>query len=162
MAEEGIGLAKSLDWTILKGPFLSVENSRYQLNQSQKNVLERYRNANKEFVGKAIPKVLKNGDFFKEGPVEGVFMNEGVEVDLENSGEVEDEEDEGELSEWKSLSLRHSLAISSMVKINEIKASTYFNKNKLNLMRDYLIETPPNVVFVNTSLTITQKRNIEK
>lgn len=78
--------------------------------------------------------------------------------------EVDNDKEEMELdeSEWKNMILRHSLAVSSIIKVNETKASTYLNKYVMSRLTSYLEENKINVVFVNSTLTFTQKRNMEK
>lgn len=79
-------------------------------------------------------------------------------IDLTNETDDENLKE----SEWKDITLRHSLAISSIIKVNEVKSSTFFNKNKLSNLASYLEVNKSNIIFVNYTLTITQKRNLEK
>lgn len=143
---------------VLEGPNLSINNPKYKLSPFHQNYLENYKKYDKERK-KEIPKVYKDGDYFKDSELCGVIKENGVQIDLEA---WTDESKPEELKEWSNLNLRHTLAVSSIVKVNEIKASTYFNKDKLNLMNKYLGENQPNVIYINTILTVTQKRNIEK
>ena len=100
---------------------------------------------------------LKNGDFYSEDGVSGVYSNGGIYANLS-----EDESDLTSDNEWTNLSLRNSLAVSSVVLIREIKPSTYFNKEKINLLKFYIENNKVDSFFINTILSNTQKRNLSK
>ncbi len=142
----------------MEGPNLSINNPKYKLSQLHQSHLENYKKQEKERK-KEVPKIYKEGDYYKDNEVSGVIRENGIQIDLDAWN---DESKPEELVEWSNLNLRHGLAVSSIVKVAEIKASTYFNKDKLNFMNKYLGEHQPNVLYVNTILTVTQKRNIEK
>lgn len=154
LAEEAIGLIKSLNWEAVKGPMLSIESKNYNLSKQKITNLNNYFKNKKE-----IPKVYNNGNYYKDEECEGIYINGGVDVDLEYSDEEFIDESN---AEWSNLRLRHSLALSSIIQINEIKPSTYINKYKLNQLEIFFNSTKANVVFFNTILSPTQKRNLEK
>lgn len=70
--------------------------------------------------------------------------------------EISDNEDE-----WKNTNLREHLALNSMCSINNLKASTFFSKGRLNEIGNYIRETEADILFVNTSLSVIQRRNME-
>lgn len=131
--------------------------SDYTMTQAEKHVLEKYSRNKRRAVNKNIPKIYKDGDYFSEEGVEGIYKDDGVIIEVND----EPKDEQLDQKEWGHLALRHSLAISSIVKVKEVKASTFFNKPKLSHLAVYLEKNNSNVVFVNTTLTITQKRNLE-
>jgi 50S ribosomal subunit-associated GTPase HflX len=98
----------------------------------------------------------KDGDFVYVGEkLKGVYYQGGVLAGGSDS------EGEDLYDEWKNLLLRESLANSSLVKVRNVKASTFFTKGRLNELGRYLQTTKVDVIFVNTSLSFVQKRNLE-
>lgn len=72
-----------------------------------------------------------------------------------------DDESEDINDEWKNLNVREELALSSICSVSNIKASTFFSKGRLSEIGNYLRKTDVDVVFVNTSLSVIQRRNLE-
>jgi hypothetical protein len=74
----------------------------------------------------------------------------------------EDAEEEDVYDEWKNILLRETLALSSLVRVKVIKSSTFFPKSRLVEIGEYLKQHKDvEVLFINTSLTVIQKRNLE-
>jgi len=76
-------------------------------------------------------------------------------------GDFSDAEEVELYDEWKNIILRESLALSSMIKIRKIKASTFLTKGRLNEIGQYVMENKIDCVFFNYTLSPVQKRNIE-
>ncbi len=65
------------------------------------------------------------------------------------------------MDQWKNLNIREDIALSSICSVNNIKASTFFSKGRLSEIGNYLRNTEVDVVYVNTSLSVIQRRNLE-
>jgi 50S ribosomal subunit-associated GTPase HflX len=166
LAEEAIGLAKSLDWQVIKGPFWQKEDEVYDpINWDEEQELAKektnnrsvyYRYRNKTENRKKSSRA-KNGDYIytSDGKIKGVYFNGGV-----YGGGSETEEDDL-YDEWKNLLLRESLAFSSLVKVKRTKASTFFTKGRLHELGEFIKSQKLDVIFINTSLSYVQKRNLE-
>lgn len=63
--------------------------------------------------------------------------------------------------EWKNVNVRENLALSSICNINSIKASTFFSKGRLNEIGNYLRLNEVDILYINTSLSVIQRRNLE-
>lgn len=96
-----------------------------------------------------------NGDYVFSGGLKGVFYNGGI---MQGGSETEDDD---LYDEWKNVLLRESLALSSLLKVNLIKASTFITKGRLHQIGLFLQENPVDVVFINSTLSYVQKRNLE-
>jgi 50S ribosomal subunit-associated GTPase HflX len=73
-----------------------------------------------------------------------------------------DTEEEDVYDEWKNLLLRETLALSGIVKVKTIKSSTFFTKGRLFELADFLKKNKNvEVIFINATLTVIQKRNLE-
>lgn len=169
LAEEAIGLAKSLDWSIVKGPFWKKENDIYdpeKWDENNEDYIVDFSSVNKSIYKssgqnnskKSNPKKgYKNGDYVKMGDVlKGVYYQGGVLAGGSDS------EDENQLyDEWKNILLRESLALSSLIKVKNIKASTFFTKGRLNELGQFLQKNKVDIIFVNSTLSFVQKRNLE-
>jgi small GTP-binding protein len=167
LAEEAIGLAKSLDWHIVKGPFWKKENDIHdpvswkdEVDDPKRSIYHQYRNKNSENYKSELKKSLekeniKDGDFVYAGKIKGIYYNGGI------LGGGSESESEDIYDEWKNILLRESLANSSLVKVKNIKASTFFTKGRLNEICQYLQHSKADVIFVNTTLSFVQKRNLE-
>lgn len=83
---------------------------------------------------------------------------------MKNKGIVasnSDDEDVDQFDEWRNSSIRESLAFSSLCNMNNIKASTFFSKGRLSEIGNYLRHSNPDILYVNTSLSVIQRRNLE-
>jgi 50S ribosomal subunit-associated GTPase HflX len=72
-----------------------------------------------------------------------------------------DDELSDENDEWRNVNIRENLALNSICSINNVKASTFFSKGRLNEIGNYLRETDADILYVNTSLSVIQRRNME-
>jgi hypothetical protein len=73
-----------------------------------------------------------------------------------------DTDEEDVYDEWRNILLRESIALSSIIRMKIIKSSTFFPKARLSELGSYIKAHPDlEVVFINTSLTVIQKRNLE-
>ena len=72
-----------------------------------------------------------------------------------------DDESDNAFDEWKNLNIREDMALSSICSVGAIKASTFFSKGRLSEIGNYLRQTEVDVLFVNTSLSVIQRRNLE-
>jgi len=72
-----------------------------------------------------------------------------------------DDESDNAFDEWKNLNIREDLALSSICSVSHIKSSTFFSKGRLSLLGNYLRQTEVDVLYVNTSLSVIQRRNLE-
>ncbi len=152
---------------MIKGPFWQKEDEVYdpinwdedqdlssEIENDKRSLYYLYRNKSQQ------PKKsnrVKNGDYIysPDGKIKGVYFNGGV-----YAGGSETEEDDL-YDEWKNLLLRESLAFSSLVKVKRTKASTFFTKGRLNELGQFIKSQKLDVIFINTSLSFVQKRNLE-
>ena len=73
-----------------------------------------------------------------------------------------DTDEEDVYDEWKNVLLRESLALSSIVRVKVIKSSTFFPKARLLELGNFLkANKNVEIIFINTNLTVIQKRNLE-
>lgn len=168
MAEEAIGLAKSLSWTVELGPnFLSLPNAGEPINDSVDST-------------KLIPKKrgrkigpnrysvegeeLKNWDRVEAygTGLTGFYWNGKMLLDLDFSDESNSDGDE-----WTNADLRNSIAASSIIKIRRPSSSQFFGRGKVkykqlqeisNFIENHSITT----LYINSILTALQQRNIER
>ena len=88
----------------------------------------------------------------------GVYYKSGLILDL-----TDDEEVNGEESEWLNVNLRESVARSSLIRCRKISSTNYFSKGKMNELGLFIKEnTDINVVFINSSLSAVQIKKLEK
>jgi hypothetical protein len=77
------------------------------------------------------------------------------------AGDSDTDEDDV-YDEWKNILLRESIALSSIIRVKNIKASTFFPKARLTEIGHYIKAFKDlEVIFVNTTLTVVQRRNLE-
>lgn len=89
--------------------------------------------------------------------MQGVFFRGGVILD------IDEEEGAAEDDEWKNANLRESVARSSLIRCRKISSTNFFTKGKLNELGLYIKETQDiNAVYINSSLTPTQIKKLEK
>jgi hypothetical protein len=169
MAEEAVGLAKSLGWSIEQGPaFLErkdpeevqeVVESAQVIPVSGRKIGMNDRTVEGEQI-KNWDKVYVHGT-----NLHGYFFNGKLMIDHENYSEGSDSDIEG-LNEWTDPGLRQNLAVSGLVRIRKQGAPGFFGKGKVtfnqiveitNHVKNFKIST----VFINTLLTPVQQRNLE-
>lgn len=91
---------------------------------------------------------IVNGDYVYGPDIQGVYFKGGVILDLEDDVQLRAKD------EWSDVTLRESVAKSSLVRCRQISSSNFFTKGKLNELGLFIKETPEvNVVFINSSLT---------
>ncbi|EGR31247.1 hypothetical protein IMG5_115070 [Ichthyophthirius multifiliis] len=176
LAEEAIGLAKSLNWAIEQGPFWKQEQKQIELKE--KNQDENYANDDDQYdltPGGRIKKPnnqlknhpgwelageanLKDGDYIYTPYFKGTYYKSGIIVDLES----ESDEDADLQHEWQNRLLRESIAKSSLMKVKRIIGKTYFTKGKLLDLGLYIKDKNIDCVFINSEITTTQQKNLEK
>lgn len=72
-----------------------------------------------------------------------------------------DSDEDNIFDQWKNILLRETLATSSIINVRTIKASTFFSKGRLAQLGTFIKNSKADVVFINTTLSIVQKRNLE-
>ena len=93
---------------------------------------------------------IQDGDYVFAPGMQGVYVNGGLVLDLDNDEELENVSDD---EEWRD----DSVAGRSLVKCRKISGTTFFTKGKLAEFGMYIKDKPEiNVVFVNTTLTSMQ------
>lgn len=151
LAEEAVGLVKSLGWSLQHGPMWETANqeaeSEDEENEDEKSN-DMYAEKMKELreieefgivinqkgeavydpnliIKKAREEGIKDGDYVYGPNLKGVFYKTGVIIDVEDT--ATDSEDE-----WKNLNVRESLARSCMIRTRKQSSTTFFTKGKLN------------------------------
>lgn len=92
----------------------------------------------------------------------GLAKAVGWDVDYAGMGEWETEGNEEEKDEWQNPSLRESLALHSLLRVRQPLSSHFLGKGQLSTIHSRLISHSISLVFLNTSLTPLQHRNLEK
>ena len=139
MAEEAIGLAKSLNWTVEWGPNYLIHPAEIQeeavssveLLPKQGRALDNENNISVE------GEKLKNWDkveVYGTG-MTGYFMNGTMLIDLDEMADEEEdkefEDDNGD--EWTNPELRQNIAVSSMLKIRSQGSPVFFGSGKVKI-----------------------------
>eukprot|EP01017_Pseudomicrothorax_dubius_P026854 TRINITY_DN3033_c0_g1_i1.p1 TRINITY_DN3033_c0_g1~~TRINITY_DN3033_c0_g1_i1.p1 ORF type:complete len:626 (+),score=178.37 TRINITY_DN3033_c0_g1_i1:49-1878(+) len=163
-AEEAVGLAKSLGWTIVKGPFWQEEDTIALEQQAQAAGLDAPPSSNlvsEEEIRKYFdetPRDCVEGDYVYTPFFKGEYHKGGVILDITSS------EDEAEdlAHEWRNVTLRKSLAKSSMVKVRTLHSKTFFTRGRLLSTAAFIRQKGVQAVFFNTELTPTQTRNLQR
>lgn len=120
LAEEAIGLVKSMDWSVAKGPNWDTKeestSEEEELSDSEElsarnkvlnDELTFSKSANIEL---ARSEKIKDGDYVYGPGVQGVFFNNGVIWDVHDDDEMAEED------EWLNANLRESVARSSIIR----------------------------------------------
>jgi len=136
-AEEGLGLARAMRWDILPGPHDPTDGwDEEALEAAEERDLHRR---------------IEGGAF---DPVpEGWHRDRG-------DGESDDEFDVHEEA-WKSPVIKRQYAETCTVKVRRIDPLHYFGKGKIAELAMYVAKNPCDFVFINTTLTPTQSRNLD-
>ena len=140
MAEEAIGLAKSLSWFVDNGPNfmkLSLDPSfeAPEAPVSSSELIRPPEGRQGRKLGRKTKysvegELLKNWDkveVYGTG-LKGYYMNGDLMIDLEESSETEEEEIG---DEWTDAILRQDIAVSSMVKVRKPGSLSYFGPRKV-------------------------------
>jgi len=153
-AEEAIGLAKTLSWDIVKGPFWSPDDAVEDPKDENYSRIMHKEDIEKQFKEQNI----MDGDYVYTPCFQGVYWKGGVIVDAFASSE----EEEDLYDEWHDKLKRESLAKNSLIKVKAISGSTFFTKGKLLEIGEYIKDTKPDIVFMDTLLTPLQQNKLEK
>ncbi|CAD8145066.1 unnamed protein product [Paramecium octaurelia] len=161
LAEEAVGLSKSLNWTLEKGPFWKEEyTQKIRISQGRNPIQARVENKEEELnaegwelSGKAH---LRNGEYIYLPFLQGTYDDGQMLVDLSSDSD----DDLGH--EWRNKIIRSSIAKSSLVKVKRIHSSTFFTKGKVAMLGEHIYDKKINAVFINHELTPLQTRNLEK
>jgi hypothetical protein len=158
LASEALGLVRSLDWQIVKGP---VAPEKDEECPSEEEFETRGRIRPTTFSASRVAEQMslegiQDGDYCFAPGMQGVYVNGGLVLDLENDDSLLNISDD---EEWKD----DSLAGRSLVKCRKVSGTTFFTKGKLAEFGWYIKDHPEiNVVFVNTTLTTMQQKKLEK
>lgn len=136
-AEEAIDLARATRWDILPGPNGEPRGGWDDAALAQAEALEQQRR--EESSAQLVP--------------EGWHLDRGEE-------ESDDEYDVWEEA-WRNEVIRRQWAETCVIKIREINPGTFFGKGKVTELALYVADNPCRFVFVNTTLTPTQTKNLE-
>ncbi|CAD8124607.1 unnamed protein product [Paramecium sonneborni] len=158
LAEEAVGLSKSLNWTLEKGPFWREEytqnirrsQGRNPIQAKVENKEDELKAEGWELSGKAH---LRNGEYVYIPFLSGTYDDGQLLVDLSSDDSGDDLG-----HEWRNKIIRNSIAKSSLVKVKRIHSSTFFTKGK----GEHIYDKKVNAVFINHELTPLQTRNLEK
>ena len=173
MAEEAVGLAKSLGWSIEWGPSLVTHDPA---DPSSASPL-----ANAVDSSEVIPSAgrqlgptrstvegepINNWDkvYIHGTNMHGYYLNGRLMIDTENY--TDSGSDTEELNEWTDPELRQNLAASGLVRIRQQGAPGFFGKGKVVFKQiaeisSHVAKTRVSAVFVNSLLSPGQQRNLE-
>ncbi|OMJ71417.1 hypothetical protein SteCoe_30379 [Stentor coeruleus] len=172
MAEEAIGLAKSLSWTVEMGPnFLNPfknEQTEAESEAVSSTALLPYKGRH---IGPNNISIegehLKNWDRVEVAGtgMEGYYYNGTLVLDLDEEFSDSSSDDEG--NEWTNPELRHNIAASSMIRIRRPTSHLFFGSGKVTYKQiqeisSYIIQQHITTLYINTIITPLQQRNIEK
>lgn len=135
-AEEALGLARALRWDILPGPHEPKNgwNEDAMIEAEEREQIRR----------------LSSGAH---------LVPEGWHLD--RGGDESDDEFDVHEEAWKSPTVRRQYAESCVVKIRRLDPRTYFGKGKVSELALYIAKNPCDYIFINTTLTPSQSRNLE-
>lgn len=155
-----------MKWSVVKGPFWKKENDVYDpeklgdkisdespdpvIPPAKQSLYDKYKNKKEMENWKPV-----DGDYIYTPDLKGIYIRGGI---MQGGSETDDDDI---YDEWKNLLYRESLAYSSLLKINHVKASTFMTKGRLHQIGLFLQENPVDVVYINTTLSFVQKRNLE-
>lgn len=135
-AEEALALGRSMRWDLVPGP----HNPRDGWDDAALEAAE----------GRELQRRVESGAFD--------LVPTGWHRDRE--GESDDEYDVHEES-WKAPDIRRQYAETCAVKVRRIDPFHYFGKGKIAELALYVARNPVSYIFINTTLTPTQSRNLE-
>ena len=184
LAEEAVGLVKSLNWSLARGPNYETsvndsdderdlgesdsedEDGDKRLKRKEEYIKENahllqdedgWITFNKQDNVAQIKKEgITDGDYVYAPGLQGVYFKGGLILDFVD--DVQDEEDE-----WKDINMRESVARSSLIRCRKTSSTTYFTKGKLNELGLFIKDDPSiNVIYINSSLTPLQIKKLQK
>lgn len=155
MAEEAVGLAKSLSWTVEFGP---------KATQSSQTTQEKAK-AGRRFPRSSATSHTIDGDELHIGDrvevpgtgLKGWYYKEGLMVDMNSILTSSDEE-----NEWENQALRESIAETSIIRVRDERSPTLFGSGQVRDLGVYIAEIRPSIVFINHNLTTLQQKRLER
>ncbi|CAE7268301.1 hflX [Symbiodinium sp. KB8] len=136
-AEEALGLARANRWDLLPGP-----------NGEPAGGWD-----HEAFAAAEAEDLLRRQASGAWSAPEGWHLDRGEE-------ESDDEYDIHEAA-WKNGKVKRQWAETCIQKVRQIDPNTFFGKGKVTELALYLAENPCSYVFINTTLTPNQTRNLE-
>ncbi|CAK8993103.1 GTPase HflX (GTP-binding protein HflX) [Durusdinium trenchii] len=136
-AEEALGLARANRWDLLPGP-----------NETPHGGWD-----DEAFATAEAQDLLRRQQSGAWTAPEGWHLDRGEE-------ESDDEYDVHEAA-WQNGVIKRQFAETTVVKVRLIDSNTYFGKGKVAELAMYIAQNPCDYLFVNTTLTPTQSRNLE-
>ncbi len=100
---------------------------------------------------------IQDGDYVYTPHFKGVLHLKQNQIELDFT----DSEDE-DLGQWTNTYLRSKLAVSSLLKIRDRKGKTLLNNQSMHEVGQHVKEKGVNAIFINTTLTTVQTKNLEK
>ena len=155
MAEEAVGLAKSLSWTVEFGP----------KSPPSSETTEEISRSGRRFRRSSATTRTIDGEELRVGDrvevpgtgLKGWYYKEGLMVDMNSILTSSDEEDE-----WTSQTLRESIAVTSIIRVRDERCPTLFGSGQVKDLGVYIAKIRPSVVFVNHILTTLQQKRLER
>jgi hypothetical protein len=157
MAEEAIGLAKSLGWSVAWG----VQDRLVEAKDTDLPELKLEEQKGRRLARQ--PGYTVDGEKLNEGDkvyvddVEGYYTKDGFLMEVEQS-----ESDDFELDEWTDEKLRERIALTCIQRVRHISPSHFFGKGKVQEIARCIEEEAATVVFINSTLSAVQHRNLEE
>ncbi|OMJ81041.1 hypothetical protein SteCoe_18606 [Stentor coeruleus] len=162
MAEEAIGLVKSLSWTVEMGPnFLNPLKENQPEVMNPLSLLPDNDHPINPIASSIENENLKTPDqvYLSDSVKESYnIKTQTLSINQDNSDSSSD--DEG--NEWTNPELRHNIAASSMIRIRKPSSYLFFGTGKISELTAYIIQSHITILYINTILTPLQQRNIEK
>ena len=164
MAEEAVGLAKSLGWTVEYGPKAAgvsqPQEENTQTDDDEDTPGRRFGSKRKKRRLSVEGEELVDGDYvaIPGTGFKGWYRKGGLEVDVDSLVESESDVED----EWTDESLRERIALTSIVKMREERATTFFGAGKVRELGEFIASARPSVVFVNHALSSLQRTKLEK
>lgn len=100
---------------------------------------------------------VQDGDYVYTPHFKGVLHLKQQQIELDFT----DSENE-DLGQWTNTHLRSKLAVSSLLKIRDRKGKTLLNNQSMHEVGQHVKERGVNAIFINTTLTTVQTKNLEK
>jgi len=159
MAEEAIGLAKSLGWQVCYGPnqpVEPVEPEEVQVEETQEETFGR--KIKLEYSTHTVEgERLYDWDkvYVLDTGIKGYYYKGKLIMELsESDSETEDE--------WANTEVRESLAESSTVRVRRPGSSNFFGSGKVVEIGKFIAENRIDLIFINYSLNASQQKNLEE
>lgn len=115
LAEEAVGLVKSMDWNLMKGPMWEFNDDQSDdedsdVEESLREELEGPSFDVRDNIARMKKEGIKDGDYVYGPEVQGVFFKSGVILDFEEDESLKDDD------EWINSNLRESVAKSCLIR----------------------------------------------